>query len=517
MLAIDRTAELAEYEAVLSSSFFAGQTNSSRFLKYACDRFFAGAQHVAEIEVAVEALGRRPDFDPQQDSIVRVEAHRVRKRLHDYYESEGAGHSIHLVLPQGSYLPQFVAAAEAHPATESEAAGAIPKFAEMQPSPAPHPATARKYAIPLAAVLLLCLIAAGLTVFLHNRGKTQTASVAVSTLPVPAAAAGSPEVLIMAGSSAKSYTDQLGHIWTADRYFKGGEPWPVPYRRILRTTDPQLFLSARQGQDFGYDIPLKPGNYELRLYFAETFYGEDNSEGGGESSRIFDVKANGAPLLTNFDPLSDAGGSNTADVRVFAGISPALDGKLHLEFRNRWVLKGVAFVNAIEITRTEGKSMLPVRWVMADSAVEDRAGRLWVPDQFVEGGRRRAHREPVEGSSDPELFQSERYGNFTYAIPVASDKTYTLTLYLAEAWFGTLDDGDTHGDWSGNRVFDVYCNGTYLLRDLDLYKEAGGSLKALTKTFHGLKPNHQGKLYLSFVPNQDYAAVTALEVTPEQK
>jgi hypothetical protein len=516
MLAIDRTAELAEYEAVLSSPLFAGQTNSSRFLKYVCDRFFTGAQHVTEAEVAVEALGRRPDFDPQQDSIVRVEAHRVRKRLHDYYESDGASHSIRLVLPQGSYLPQFVPASETRIAAENEAAQAAPKPAEPAPSSLSQPGPVRRYAMPLAAVLLVGLIAMGSALFLHNRGKTETVPIAISTAPVPLAAPGSPEVLIMAGSSAKSYTDQLGHIWSADRYFRGGEPWPVPYRRILRTSDPQLFLSARQGQDFGYDIPLKSGNYELRLYFAETFYGEDNSEGGGESSRIFDVTANGAPLLTNFDPLSDAGASNTADVRVFGGISPGPDGKLHLEFRNRWMLKGVAFVNAIELTRTEGKSMLPVRWVGGDSAVEDQGGRLWVPDQFVEGGRRRAHRDQAVGTNDPELYQSERYGNFTYAIPVTTDKTYTLTLYFAEEWFG-LSDGGGGGDASGQRVFDVYCNGVYLLHDFDMYREAGGSLKAFTRVFHGLKPNHQGKLFLSFVPNRDYAALTALEVVPEDK
>ena len=293
--------------------------------------------------------------------------------------------------------------------------------------------------------------------------------------------------------------------------------WSVRYRRILRASDPQLFLSARQGQDFGYNIPLKPGNYELRLYFAETFYGEDNSEGGGESSRMFDVTANGVPLLTSFDPLSDAGGSNTADVRVFAGISPGPDGKLHLRFHNRFDLKGVAFVNAVELTPTEGKTMLPVRWVTGASAVEDQAGRLWVPDQFVEGGRRRAHRDSVLGTPEPELYQSERYGNFTYAIPVATDRTYTLTLYFAEEWFGAPENGSTSGNWAGSRVFDVYCNGIYLLQDFDIYKEAGGSLKGITRTFHGLKPNHQGKLFLSFVPNHDYAALTALEVVPEQK
>jgi len=512
MLAADRTAELAEYETVLSSPLFASHTNSSRFLKYVCDKFFAGIDHVTEFEVAVEALGRRPDFDPQQDSIVRVEAHRVRKRLHEYYESEGAGHLLHLVLPQGSYLPQFIPASEDRVAAENGIAGTTPRSVPPPPSLA-RPAPAVKVTVLISISLLAALITGGAMFYSHrqSRGKIAPASVSAG------AGAVSPDVLIMAGSSAKSYTDHLGHIWSDDRYFSGGEEWPVPYRRISRTSDPQLFLSARQGQDFGYDIPLKPGNYELSLYFAETFYGEDNTEGGGESSRMFDVMANGAPILTNFDPLSDAGGSNTADVRVFTGISPASDGKLHLRFRNHYLLKGVAFVNAIQLTRTEGKTMLPIRWVAGDSAVEDREGQLWIPDQFVQNGRRRAHRDPVTGTTELELYQSERYGNFSYAIPVATDDTYTITLYFAEEWFGAPENSDTDGPWVGRRVFDVYCNGTYLLHDLDIYKETGGSLRALTKTFHGLRPNHQGKLVLSFVPNQDYANLTALEVVPEQQ
>ena len=515
MLTIDRTAELAEYEAVLASPFFAGQTNSSRFLRYVCDKFFAGIQHVSEVEIAVAALGRRADFDPQQDSIVRVEAHRVRKRLLDYYKNDGVAHPIRLVLPQGSYLPQFLPAHESGAVSEIAPAVAVsnPPIPAVPLSPG---SGTRKSTITVLALLGVGVIVAAAIFLFRGHFRSPSPALNMSSAPPLTAGPTSPEVLIMAGSTAKGYTDQLGHIWSADRYFDGGEQWNVSYRRILRTSDPQLFLSARQGQDFSYDIPLRPGLYELRLYFAETFYGEDNSEGGGESSRMFDVTANGAPILTNFDPLSDAGGSNIADVRLFAGISPAGDGKLHLRFHNHFALKAVAFVNAIELTRSDGKTMLPVRWIAGDSAIEDRAGRLWVPDQFMEGGRRRAHRYGVEGSAEPELYQSERYGNYTYAIPVSSNSTYTLTLYFAEEWFGTPDTS-THEGWIGSRVFDVYCNGTYLLHDFDIYKEAGGSMKALTKTFHGLKPNHQGKLFLSFVPNQDYAALTALELVPENK
>jgi len=497
----------------MASPYFAGETNSSRFLKFVCEKHFAGVHNVTEVEIAVEALGRRPDFDPQADSIVRVEAHRVRKRLHEFYAEDAAEHSLRLELPLGCYLPAFLPAGHAQAPAAGTAAGPTPASRDTGSS---TPKWWRiGYKAALAGLIIAGVIMAGMAIYLRRPAHQQGPATA-AVAPLAAVDAAPSEVLIMAGSSAKSYTDQLGHIWSEDHYFEGGERWNIRYRRIARTDDPQIFLTARQGQDFSYDIPLKPGYYELQLFFAETFYGDDNSEGGGESSRIFDVIANGAPLLLNFDPLSDAGGSNVADVRIFPGISPAPDGILRLRFRNHWVLKGVAFVNAIHLIRTEGKAMLPVRWVAASSAVEDHNGQLWVPDQFVQGGRRREMRDEVANTGDPGLYKSERYGNFSYAIPVGVNGTYTLTLHFAEHWFGVPNYGGTD-DALGRRVFDVYCNGEYLLKDLDIYKEAGGSLRALAKTFHGLKPNHQGKLLISFYPNQDYASIAALEVVPEQQ
>jgi hypothetical protein len=522
VLATDTAPEMSESDAVLSSSLFASNTNSGRFLRFVCDKYFAGIHQVSEGEIAVEALGRRPNFDPQQDSIVRVEAHRARKRLREYYEHEGAGHALRLILPQGTYVPQFVPSDE-KPAQKSAMAStqvitpqtSLPHTLEASASVVADGDTrSHRHRWYVAGALG---VAIGVITFLFFRHKEQEKVVETSRPPTSqstSSAAASPDVLIMAGSNAKGYTDQLGHIWSSDRYSHGGEPWPIRYRRIARTDDPQLFLTARQGQDFGYDIPLKPGFYELHLFFAETFYGEDNSEGGGEASRVFDIEANGEPLLVNFDPLSDAGGSNIADVRIFAGVSPAADGKLHLRFRNRWLLKGVAFVNAIELIHTDGKFMVPVRWVSNSSAVEDRLGQLWIPDQYVLGGRRRQLREEVQGTEDPQLYQSERYGNFTYDIPVAAGATYTLTLHFSEHWFGVPGYGGVE-QGQHRRIFDVTCNGINLLRDFDISKETGGSLRALTKTFHGLTPNHQGKLLLEFTPNKDYAAVTALEVLPE--
>ncbi len=498
-------AERAEYERVLASGIFPANSSSARLLQYVCGQYFEGKTTVSEYSIAVEVLGRRPDFDPKQDAIVRVEAHRVRKRLAKYYEGQRAGtHVLHLVLPFGSYLPAFVPA--------------VPRTRPEDQGPGSARVTAglgfvrRRLAV-IGILALICLAVLAVALWkLPVKGHEQLpARNALSTGgEIPAAA----EVRIMAGSQVSSYTDRLGHVWSADRYFTGGDTQEPGFRRISRTQDPQLFLRARQGRDFSYDIPLPPGVYELRLYFAETFYGEDNQEDGGESSRVFDVLLNGERILTSFDPISDAGGdTNTADVRVFKDVSPAADGKVHLRFQTRYTLKAVAIVNGIEIVPGRRGIMLPIRWVASDTPCSDSAGHLWQPDQFSHGGRRRTYREAVTGTASPELYHSERFGHFSYRVPVANGK-YRLTLHFAEHWFGVpvVAGGPS---WTGMRVFDVYCNGVALLRKFDTVAEAGGSLKAIQRTFRGLEPDAQGKLVLTFVPIRDYASVSAIEIVDE--
>jgi hypothetical protein len=60
-----------------------------------------------EYKIATEVFGRSPDFDPQLDSIIRVQAGRLRSRLSKYYESEGANDPILVELPKGSYVLSF--------------------------------------------------------------------------------------------------------------------------------------------------------------------------------------------------------------------------------------------------------------------------------------------------------------------------------------------------------------------------------------------------------------------------
>jgi hypothetical protein len=72
----------AEVAAVLSSEAFRRSPKLSRLLRYLCDKQFNGlAGEITEYSIALDALGRNAKFDPQQDAVVRVDTHHLRKRL----------------------------------------------------------------------------------------------------------------------------------------------------------------------------------------------------------------------------------------------------------------------------------------------------------------------------------------------------------------------------------------------------------------------------------------------------
>jgi hypothetical protein len=323
--------------------------------------------------------------------------------------------------------------------------------------------------------------------------------------PLPAAVG--DEIRILCGQR-NPHTDPTGRVWAADRYFEQGGYAEHSLKFLARTLDPALFQGGRTG-DFVYRIPLRPGVYELHLYLVETDFGPGTTSGGGENSRVFHVVANGRRILSDFDIISDAGGPGIADERVFKDISPGPDGLLQLRFISH---RSEATVSAIELEPARPHKLNPVRISAQEKLFSDSRKQSWMPDRFWSGGQVGVGSAFVEGTADPVLYSKERYGNFSYAIPVDSGK-YAVTLHFAETYWGLDNPG---GGGAGTRVFDVLCNGVALLRNFDIYKEAGGS-RAIVKTFHGLEPNAQGKLQLSFVPVRNYASIRAIEVVDESQ
>ena len=107
--AVDFSRENRELQAILASGIFDRSPALAQLLSYVCAKYFEGtADRIKEYSLAIDVLGRPPDFDPKRDSIIRVQFHRLRERLAEYYANGGANDPVHIVIPQGQYAPRFV-------------------------------------------------------------------------------------------------------------------------------------------------------------------------------------------------------------------------------------------------------------------------------------------------------------------------------------------------------------------------------------------------------------------------
>lgn len=103
----------SELQRILASSSFALSQRHRNFLTFVVEETLAGrADRIKAYTIATSALGRGEGFDAQRDSIVRIEAGRLRRELDRYYLTEGAGSSLRIRIPKGTYVPEFVTAAE---------------------------------------------------------------------------------------------------------------------------------------------------------------------------------------------------------------------------------------------------------------------------------------------------------------------------------------------------------------------------------------------------------------------
>jgi len=103
--AVEIRAELAH---VLAGAGFARNARMSRFLTFLVDRHLEGRdEELKESLIAYEVFGRRPDYDPKRDSIVRTEAARLRGRLAEHYAGAGRQSSVIVGIPKGTYVPVF--------------------------------------------------------------------------------------------------------------------------------------------------------------------------------------------------------------------------------------------------------------------------------------------------------------------------------------------------------------------------------------------------------------------------
>ena len=524
-------AERAEVDDILSSEVFGRTNNPVRLLTFVCDKYFEGAvDEIKEYSIAWHALGRPESFDPQVDTIVRVTAHALRKRLEDYYRGAGAEHAVHICLPPGHYVPKFIHGSDLETArVEStvdekhngqsldtvSSGGNGQRKNGLQNVAQPRQASktddvsalydaagsdskfrVRTGIATLAAIFAISFCVLSVVAWKKWNGRVQRESPPLTQAAVTPDYTSAKILRIMAGNTSASYMDGGGSKWDSDHFCSGGSTFSVSGHTIQGTADPQLYSSGRRGV-FHCNFPVPPGTYEVHLLFAET-------SGLQENSRNVGFSINGGPP-TNLDVVDDAGGDDIATTKLFTDVAPASDGAIHVDFATP-----EAFVNAIEILPGTPHRMLPVRIVVGHFQYVDSDGNIWMPERYFFGGRLSSFGGDRAKVSDGRLYEWHRFGHFHYVVPVATGGKYTLKLHFMEHWFG-VQNGGIGG--VGSRVFDVSCNGSMLLRGFDIFRESGS--EPLVKSFPHIEPTPQGKIEIYFTPAVNYPSISAIEVIPE--
>jgi hypothetical protein len=104
---LEREAILQQLERILAHPFFRHSKRYPNLLRYIVEQGLKGDMHLKERTLGVEVFGSEPDYDTNEDPVVRIAAGEIRKRIAQYYHEPGHEAEMRIDLPHGSYSPEF--------------------------------------------------------------------------------------------------------------------------------------------------------------------------------------------------------------------------------------------------------------------------------------------------------------------------------------------------------------------------------------------------------------------------
>jgi hypothetical protein len=279
--------------------------------------------------------------------------------------------------------------------------------------------------------------------------------------------------------------------FVGDTDYSGGHSYTTTHSidtSAVANPAPQLVYQSERYGAFTYTIQnLTPGaSYTVRLHFAEIYW-------SAAGKRLFYVKINGTMVLYNFDVFATAGGEYKAVVESFTAVADA-NGNITLKFTG---IVDSAIVSGIEITAVSGTI----------NAGGNAVGNF-VGDIDYNGGHSYTTTHSIDTSAvanpaPQQVYQSERYGAFTYTIQnLTPGASYTVRLHFAEIYWSA----------AGKRLFYVKINGKMVLYNFDVFATAGGEYKAVVESFTAVA-DANGNITLKFTGIVDSAIVSGIEIT----
>ncbi len=167
---VDLRWELAQ--RVAASAAFHRSPRQRELLLYICERSLQNhPEQLREQLIGCGVFGRKPDYNPGEDNIVRVEIRQLRKRLDDYFAAEGKDEPLVVHIPKGAYVPTFE--------PREHAVVTVVTPAKAQPKIATH----RSPWFWIQAVAILLLVGACIWLWRDNRDKSQRLALAAHSAP----------------------------------------------------------------------------------------------------------------------------------------------------------------------------------------------------------------------------------------------------------------------------------------------------------------------------------------------
>ena len=290
------------------------------------------------------------------------------------------------------------------------------------------------------------------------------------------------KVVFAMNSGGSGYVDKAGVTYQADQYYNGGRAYSSS-AGIAGTEDAPLYQTERYG-NFSYSIPLPNGNFTVVLRFAEIYW-------SAAGKRVFDVYVEGTKVINSLDIFARVGKNRAYDVSLPVTVT---DGRLDISFQ---AIADYGKVSAILVTQ----AIQPVGGVVfavnsGGPQYTHSDGTVYLSDRYYSGGSTWSSTGAISGTTNDPLYQSERYGNFSYSIPLPNGN-YTVKLKFAEIYWSS----------AGRRIFDVIIGGTKVIRSLDIFARVGKNRVydvSVPATVTG------GILKINFVTIKDNAKISAI-------
>ena len=178
----EREQLLEQIDRLVNSHALHGSESLCKLLRYLAKHAVdhPGAP-IKEFQIATEVLGRSSDFDPQLDSMVRVQAGRLRSKLNEYYGSDGLEDPIVVELPKGTYVLSF------HPRNSSTAKSASGHLNGAIRTDVVEQSPERRWGTEVISLSIFLAAAIAVIVWLVATRNSPPAGLASQAEPAPAA------------------------------------------------------------------------------------------------------------------------------------------------------------------------------------------------------------------------------------------------------------------------------------------------------------------------------------------